>query len=212
MTLSSLRLLRPLFAGGVLATGILLLNCSSDPAAKIENPADSATPTDSDVTALDAGPDTSSPDAAAPVTQAELSVACLDGNTRNFLHCYGDVTKAGFSESLPADCDTRAANLFLPGITDAARVAQKACEDSRGTFCSGISPACRALAGFVGTLPDSTACQDSLQCSSGLCLGATDTLCGVCTQPLPTGGDCSGANSKRCARSAACDKACARPT
>lgn len=204
MTFLFLRSLRPLLFGGMFVSGLTLLNCSSGTTAANVDPTDAAAQTDSSVAAPDVI-DAGVTDGPAPITQAELSAACLEGNTRGFLRCYGDFTKAGVIEYLPANCDARAAKSFLPGVTEEYRLAQKACEDSRGTFCSGSSPACRALGPLFGTLPDGTACQDSAQCSSGLCFGARETACGTCTQPLPIGGDCSGVNSKRCSKNAACD-------
>ncbi len=209
MTPSFLRLIRPLLVVGAVASGITLLNCSSDPE-KAADTADSSTldassSADSSITTEDAS-DTGVADGAAPLTQAQLSTSCLDGNVNSFLHCYGDMTKAGILEYLPQDCEGRVAKVFLPGVSEAYRVALKACDDSRGSFCSGFSPACAALGSFFGTLVDGTACQESSQCSSGLCTGATDKVCGTCMQPLPTGGDCTGSNSKRCAMNAQCDK------
>lgn len=200
MRSSLLRSVRALISIGLaLGAASTLWNCSSDPDPLMAggNVSDGAADP-SPPLPTEAG----MPDASEGLSQEAMVLSCVEANTRAFLRCNGDFANTGLGY-LEASCKTTVARLFLPGTSPDLRAAQKQCDDSRGNFCSGISPACLAVRTKVGTLGDGTACEYSLQCASGVCSGASDTACGVCAAPTPVGGDCSV--TLRCGPLTECD-------
>ncbi|HEY3816980.1 MAG TPA: hypothetical protein VGL81_07415 [Polyangiaceae bacterium] len=134
--------------------------------------------------------------------------------------------------TLPSDAWSRESARFqqvcqswstLPGsqITDAQLEACASAIQSAGCVPPGaIEPACL----FVGALAPGAACNENLQCQSGLCFFSaaigdagpetTVTTCGQCVDLTPVGQPCS---ANTCVQGAACDlsaspPACVTPT
>jgi hypothetical protein len=154
-------------------------------------------------------------DGAGPPDAEAAAVACRHYFSAQYeLGCGGP----GLPASQKLRLETRGVQvclnqMALPGSgmnADSVEACASALEASACQLNWGLPVACR----FVGSLPGGAACNDGMQCKSGLCQGTAfispggqigPTTCGTCTPAVVVGQACGQGNlSGRCGGDATC--------